>query len=103
MAVKANVVQKSGAWFSFEGTRLGQGRDNVKIFFKENPDVAARVEAQLMENLDLLTGKTGAGAKNRPTGSGGGVHAAAKPVEPPVQAQAAPAVSKANIDILVED
>ena len=103
LAVKTNVVQKSGAWFSFEGTRLGQGRDNVKIFFKENPDVAARVEAQLMENLDLLTGKTGTSAKNRPAGSGRDIHAAAKPVEAPAQTQSAPAVSKANIDILVED
>jgi recombination protein RecA len=42
-ASEAGIVEKSGTWFSFEGTRIGQGRENAKRFFKENPDVYDRV------------------------------------------------------------
>lgn len=47
------VIEKSGAWFSYKETRLGQGRENVKRFLKENPDIAKSVEEQLREKLGL--------------------------------------------------
>ncbi|MGP1569365.1 MAG: recombinase RecA [Eubacteriales bacterium] len=50
-AVAANIVDKAGAWYSFEGTRIGQGRENAKIYFAENPQVFNKVEKLLMENL----------------------------------------------------
>src|SRR6187431_738451 len=44
LGVKAGVVEKSGAWFSYDSIRIGQGRENAKTYLKENPDVAARIE-----------------------------------------------------------
>ena len=40
LGVKAGIVEKSGAWFSYDSVRLGQGRENAKIWLKENPDMA---------------------------------------------------------------
>ena len=51
MAVELDIVQKSGAWFSYEGERLGQGRDNVKKYMQENPEFAEKVEAQVREKV----------------------------------------------------
>jgi len=44
LGVKAGIVEKSGAWFSYDSVRIGQGRENAKIYLKENPDVAQRIE-----------------------------------------------------------
>jgi recombination protein RecA len=44
LGVKAGLIEKSGAWFSYDSVRIGQGRENAKIYLKENPDVAARIE-----------------------------------------------------------
>ena len=44
LGVKAGLVEKSGAWFSFDSVRIGQGRENAKIYLNENPDVALRIE-----------------------------------------------------------
>jgi recombination protein RecA len=44
LGVKAGLVEKSGAWFSYDSTRIGQGRENAKQFLKENPDLATRLE-----------------------------------------------------------
>jgi recombination protein RecA len=44
LGVKAGVVEKSGSWFSYDSQRIGQGRENVRAFLKENPDVAAQIE-----------------------------------------------------------
>jgi recombination protein RecA len=57
LGVKAGVVEKSGAWFSYDSQRLGQGRENAKQFMREHPDVAARVEAAIRENAGLLADK----------------------------------------------
>ncbi|PSC04307.1 recombinase RecA [Alsobacter soli] len=54
LGVKAGIVEKSGAWFSYDSQRLGQGRENAKGFLKQNPDVAARIEAQIRQNAGLL-------------------------------------------------
>ena len=47
LGVKAGVVEKSGSWFSWSSQRIGQGRDNVREFLKNNPDIAAQIEAQV--------------------------------------------------------
>jgi recombination protein RecA len=44
LGVKAGLVEKSGAWFSYDSVRIGQGRENAKVYLKENPDVAQRIE-----------------------------------------------------------
>ena len=54
LGVKAGIVEKSGAWFSYDSQRLGQGRENAKSFLKQNPDVAGRIEAQIRQNAGLL-------------------------------------------------
>jgi recombination protein RecA len=53
LAVDKNIVEKSGAWFSYQGERLGQGRDNARQFLKDNPDYRGRIELALREILGL--------------------------------------------------
>jgi recombination protein RecA len=53
LAVDKNIVDKSGAWFSFQGERLGQGRENARQFLKDNPDYRGRVELTLREIMGL--------------------------------------------------
>jgi recombination protein RecA len=53
LSVDKNIVEKSGAWFSFQGERLGQGRDNARQFLKDNPDYRGRIELTLREILGL--------------------------------------------------
>ncbi len=55
LGVIRNLVEKSGAWFSYKGERIGQGRDNAKQFLKDNRDVAAKLEAELRRELGLKT------------------------------------------------
>jgi len=57
MGVAAGIVEKSGAWFSFDDQRIGQGRENAKQFLKDNPDIAAKIEQRLRENAGVLAGK----------------------------------------------
>jgi recombination protein RecA len=52
-AVLQNIVEKSGAWYSFSGERIGQGRENVRQFFKDNKDTFARVELALRQKLGI--------------------------------------------------
>src|SRR5699024_1572017 len=54
LGVKLGIVQKSGAWFNYGETRLGQGRDNAKQFLRDNPDIAAEIETQVRDNADRL-------------------------------------------------
>ncbi|ANY82633.1 recombinase RecA (plasmid) [Microvirga ossetica] len=54
LGVKANVVEKSGAWFSYDSQRLGQGRENAKTFLKDNPEIAAEIEGKICQNAGLL-------------------------------------------------
>jgi recombination protein RecA len=54
LGVENGVIEKSGAWFSFLGERIGQGRENAKAFLKDNPDVARKVESALLERNGLL-------------------------------------------------
>ena len=54
LGVKAGMVEKSGAWFSFDSQRLGQGRENAKAFLKANPEMAAKIEAMIRQNSGVL-------------------------------------------------
>ena len=53
LAVLHNIVDKSGAWYSYQGERIGQGRENVRAFLKDNKDVFARVDAELRKKLGI--------------------------------------------------
>jgi len=57
LGVKAGIVEKSGAWFSYDSQRLGQGRENAKTFLKENKDVAATIEHAIRQNAGLIAGE----------------------------------------------
>jgi recombination protein RecA len=56
LGVAASVVEKSGAWFSYNGQRIGQGRENAKAFLKENPQIAAEIEQKIRANAGLVAG-----------------------------------------------
>jgi recombination protein RecA len=51
IAVDANIVQKSGSWFSYDGTKLGQGRDTVKSLLEDNPEIVASIEAKILNKI----------------------------------------------------
>lgn len=55
LAVQLDIIKKSGAWFSYDGNRIGQGRDNAKEFLKNNPEIAQKVEDELMQNREKLS------------------------------------------------
>ena len=105
LAVKLGFIQKSGAWFSYGETRLGQGRDNTKNYLDEHPELFAEIETLVRENADkLYAGKTKAGAKKAASLD----DAPAKPEQPAPAEAEKPAekparAPKANIDIMVED
>jgi recombination protein RecA len=61
LGVKAGVVEKSGSWFSYDSQRIGQGRENAKTFLKNNPDIAAKIEAAVRANSGLIAEKILAG------------------------------------------
>ncbi|GAB6844117.1 recombination protein RecA [Methylorubrum rhodinum] len=54
LGVKAGIVDKSGAWFSYDSQRLGQGRENAKGFLRDNPDIANKIEASIRQNSGLV-------------------------------------------------
>ena len=99
LAVKYDIIHKSGAWFSYNDNRLGQGRDNVKSYLSDNPELLAEVEAKVRERLN---------AENN------AAKTAAKPVDRPAPAAEPAAVvqpkkptsrsgAKAKLDIVVDD
>jgi recombination protein RecA len=54
LGVKAGIVEKSGAWFSYESQRLGQGRENAKTFLRDNPEVANKIESSIRQNSGVV-------------------------------------------------
>lgn len=54
LGVKAGIVEKSGAWFSYDSQRLGQGRENAKQFLRDNPDAAEEIEASIRQSAGLI-------------------------------------------------
>jgi len=67
LGVKAGLVEKSGAWFSYDSQRLGQGRENAKAFLKANPDMTAKIEAAIRQNSGLIAEQILAGSPERDT------------------------------------
>src|SRR5437016_6555167 len=57
LGLKAGVVEKSGAWFSYDSQRLGQGRENAKTFLKQHPEIASKIEAAIRQNAGLIAEK----------------------------------------------
>lgn len=53
VGVDEGIIEKSGAWFAYGGERLGQGRNNAKLYLKEHPEIAAEIEAKIRENLGI--------------------------------------------------
>jgi recombination protein RecA len=51
LGVQCEFIEKSGAWYSYKGERIGQGKDNVRVFLKENPQIAQEIEAQIRQKL----------------------------------------------------
>ncbi len=64
LGVKAGVVEKSGAWFSYDGQRIGQGKENVRHFLKEHPEIADKIEAQIRGNASQVAGGMMVAAEN---------------------------------------
>jgi recombination protein RecA len=54
LGVKAGIVDKSGAWFSYDSQRLGQGRENSKQFLRDNPDISNKIETAIRQNAGIL-------------------------------------------------
>jgi len=55
LGIKAGIVEKSGSWFSYNSERIGQGRENAKAYLKQNPQVAAQIEAMIRQNAGLIS------------------------------------------------
>jgi recombination protein RecA len=55
LSVKANLIEKSGSWYSYKGQRIGQGRENTRAFLKENPTIAAEIEAAIRANIGVVS------------------------------------------------
>jgi recombination protein RecA len=66
--VRHRLLTKSGTWFSYGGERLGQGRENAKVFLKQNPDIRERLEAQLRKAMGLSAPATGEETPSKPAG-----------------------------------
>jgi recombination protein RecA len=64
LGVTAGIVEKSGAWFSYDSERLGQGRENSKTFLRENPEVAQKIEQMIRQNAGLLGDEMMTGPEN---------------------------------------
>src|SRR5690348_13863467 len=70
LGVKAGIVEKSGAWFSFDSERIGQGRENAKAYLKQHPETAERIERAIRQNAGLIAGQILDGGGD--AGEGGG-------------------------------
>ena len=59
------MVEKSGAWYSYDSQRIGQGRENAKVFLKQNPDIANKIEAQVRANSGPIAEAIAAGESDK--------------------------------------
>ncbi len=91
LAVKADVIQKAGAWFSYNGERLGQGRENVKELLSNNEELAQKIEKELWDNIGKLSSKKTAASKAKPVSKSSD------------DEKTAARAKKASIDVLVEE
>ena len=81
---KLKFVKKSGAWFSYMDTRIGQGRDNAKLFLRENPDIAEELEKKIRENFDKLREMDSKVSKPKKTAVAAKAEEPEQPVKPAV-------------------
>jgi recombination protein RecA len=54
LGVKAEIIEKSGSWFAYKDNKIGQGRENVKTFLRENPVIAKEIENKILENAGIV-------------------------------------------------
>ena len=66
LAVEHNIVDKSGAWYSYQGERIGQGRENVRQFLIKNPDLTGKIEKAVRKELGLTKDKEADKAEGKP-------------------------------------
>ena len=64
LGVEQSIVRKSGAWYTYEGDQLGQGKENARNFLKENPDMANEIEKKIKEKLGVGPGQRGSGSRH---------------------------------------
>ena len=81
LAVDLDIIQKSGAWFNYGETRLGQGRDNVKKYLSENPEFFAEIEKQVSENKDKLMNKKKGGALKKESDAKAAIVPSSTPID----------------------
>ncbi|MET0838586.1 MAG: hypothetical protein ABWY19_07395, partial [Marmoricola sp.] len=53
VGVEAGLVRKAGAWYTYEGDQLGQGKENARTFLRDNPDLANELEKRILEKLEI--------------------------------------------------
>ena len=58
MAVNLDIIEKSGSWFSYNGEKIGQGRENVKSYLAQNPEIMAEVEKKVRDNFETAFEKS---------------------------------------------
>jgi recombination protein RecA len=75
LAANHNIVEKSGAWYSYKGERIGQGRENARQFLKDNKDVMGRLEGEVRKALGLISPQLAAQAQSAAQGAGQGQNA----------------------------
>lgn len=113
LGVRADIIQKSGAWFSYGDRRLAQGRDNVKELLKNEPELAAEIEKKIYENADkilskpLAKGSKTAKGKSKKEAVAEAEAEAANDVSEEItiatEETAAPSEDNSSIDIMVEE
>jgi recombination protein RecA len=59
IAAEAGIIEKSGAWYSYGKERIGQGRENAKLYLKDHPDMSAEVEARVKQHLGVSSKEPG--------------------------------------------
>jgi len=87
LAANNNIVEKSGSWFSYKGERIGQGRENAKVFLRDNKDIAAKIENEVRKTLGLTSAgeKAAAAAGSNGAGTATANHPPAPPRPIPMQ------------------
>ncbi len=71
LGIKAGIVEKSGSWFSYDSTRIGQGRENAKGFLRDNPEMSVEIENKIRQNAGLIAEEMMVGTGNKIEGTNG--------------------------------
>ena len=111
LAVSIDIIKKSGAWFSYEGNRIAQGRDNAKQYLKDHPEIAQKIEQEVLAHKDQFNfAKSSKSSKGKSAKDG---KAEATPVEDSVSEELAEAMTEGqtpasrvgdvSLDIVVDD